>query len=142
MLSDASFLAIHISNLYKKIYCIEATLKEFDRDELSYYVRMYERQQEIRKYMSEHGLCAFVTNGSILPRENGTSAPMANAIPFISPTELEVTIQISGGTDIVGMGKKVLLSSQVADIRVNPHFLMPSRWEYTITFRETDENMF
>ncbi len=85
---------------------IETALKEFERDELSRYVRTYERQQKIRKYMREHNLCVFIANGSILPRENGTSAPMKNAIQFISPKELEVTIPLHDGTDITGMGIK------------------------------------
>lgn len=83
---------------------IETALKSFDRSEMNLYVRTYERQQEIRRYMREHGLCAFLANGSILPRENGTSAPMKNAVPFTAPKELEVTIPFSDGTEIAGMG--------------------------------------
>lgn len=83
---------------------IETALKSFDRGEMNLYVRTYERQQEIRSYMREHGLCAFLANGSILPRENGTSAPMKNAVPFTAPKELEVTIPLSDGTEVAGMG--------------------------------------
>ena len=83
---------------------VETALKAFDRSDLDLYVRTYERQQEIRRYMQEHGFCVFVANGSILPRENGTSKPMKNAVPFAAPKELEVTIPLSDGTDIVGMG--------------------------------------
>lgn len=83
---------------------LETALKGLDRGEMDLYVRTYKRQQEIRSYMREHGLCAFLANGSILPRENGTSEPMKHAVPFTAPKELEVTIPLSDGTDIVGMG--------------------------------------
>ena len=39
----------------------------------------------------------------ILPRENGTDEPMKNAIPFISPPELSVTISFSDGSELSGM---------------------------------------
>ena len=83
---------------------IETALNDFDRDELNIYIKTYAYQREIRKYMSEQDLCSFIANGSILPRENGTSAPMKNAIPFIAPKEAEVIIPLSDGTQMVGMG--------------------------------------
>ncbi len=51
-----------------------------------------------------HNLCAFVANGSILPRENSTDAPMIDAIPFVSPAEMCVSIPLSDGTVMEGMG--------------------------------------
>lgn len=83
---------------------VETARKGLDCDEMNRCVRTYKRQQEIRSYMREHGLCAFLANGSILPRENGTSEPMKHAVPFTAPKELEVTIPLSDGTHIVGMG--------------------------------------
>jgi len=83
---------------------IEKALYDFDRGELELFVNTHANQQEIRKYISEHGLCAFVANGSILPRENGTSEPMKNATPFVAPKELEVTIPLFDSTYMVGMG--------------------------------------
>lgn len=85
---------------------IETALNNFDRDELNLYIKTYAYQREIRKYMCKHDLCSFIANGSILPRENGTSAPMKNAIPFISPKEMEVIIPFFDGTQMVGMGIK------------------------------------
>ena len=84
----------------------ETALNGFDRDDLDRYIKTYAHQREIRKYMKAHGLCSFIANGSILPRENGTSAPMKNAIPFVSPKEAEVTIPLSDGTRMLGMGIK------------------------------------
>lgn len=83
---------------------METALKTFDRSEMNLYIRTYERQLEIRRYMHEHDLCVFLANGSILPRENGTSEPMKKAVPFAAPKELEITIPLSDGTNIVGMG--------------------------------------
>lgn len=85
---------------------IEKALNNLDRHELNDYINTYVHQQEIRKYIHEHNLCAFIANGSILPRENGTTAPMKNAMPFISPKEMEIVIPLSDGTQMVGMGIK------------------------------------
>lgn len=83
---------------------IEAAMEGYDRDELRLYVRTYRRQQEIRRYMREHELCVFIADGSILPRENGTDAPMKDAVLFKSPEECRVAIPLSDGTEMSGMG--------------------------------------
>ena len=85
---------------------IETALSDFDRGELNLYIKTYSYQREIRKYMNDRDLCSFIANGSILPRENGTSAPMKNAIPFIAPKEMEIIIPLSDGTQMIGMGIK------------------------------------
>lgn len=83
---------------------IEDAIQKLDLKKLSEYVLCYNRQIQIREYLKKHALCAFVANGSILPRKNGTSKPMENAVPFLSPKELEVTISFSDGSAISGMG--------------------------------------
>lgn len=65
---------------------------------------IYDRQQEIREYITKHNLIAFVANGSILPRENNTQKPMKNAVPFQSPKNLEIEIHFKDGSSILGMG--------------------------------------
>lgn len=85
---------------------IETALSDFDRGELNLYIKTYSYQREIRKYMNDRDLCSFIANGSILPRENGTSVPMKNAIPFIAPKETEIMIPLSDGTKMIGMGIK------------------------------------
>ena len=85
---------------------IETALGDFDRGELNLYIKTYSYQREIRKYMNDRDLCSFIANGSILPRENGTSVPMKNAIPFIAPKEMEFMIPLSDGTKMIGMGIK------------------------------------
>jgi len=55
--------------------------------------------------LSEKKLAAFVPNGAILPRESGFSeAPMQNAVPFISPPELLVELNLPNGERVAGMG--------------------------------------
>lgn len=64
-----------------------------------------EDQQYIRDQLDGLGLCAFVANGSVLPRESGISArPMKQGIPFVSPKELEVTLKLPHRGTLTGMG--------------------------------------
>lgn len=83
---------------------IEAAMKALDTDELASYISCYRKQEQIRKYLKRYDLCAFVADGSILPRENGTQKPMHDAIPFCTPKSLVVTIPFDDGTSITGMG--------------------------------------
>jgi predicted ABC-class ATPase len=55
--------------------------------------------------LAEKNLAAFVPNGAILPRESGVSeAPMQNAVPFASPPELLVELNLPNGEQVAGMG--------------------------------------
>jgi len=64
-----------------------------------------EDQHAIRSYLREQGLCAFVANGSVLPRESGVSGrPMKDAVKFVSPKELEVKVTLPHRGEICGMG--------------------------------------
>lgn len=64
-----------------------------------------EDQQAIRAYLKAQGLCAFVANGSVLPRESGVSGrPMKDAVKFVSPKELEVSVTLPHRGEICGMG--------------------------------------
>jgi len=83
---------------------IEKVLTGLCPDELERYVRTYDSQCCIRRFMKTHNLCAFLADGSILPRENGTQAPMKNAVPFVSPEETAVWIRLPDGTAMRGMG--------------------------------------
>lgn len=85
---------------------IEHAVKFLDTDKLNRYASVYAKQQEIRAYLKSNGYCVFVANGSILPREGSTDFPMANAIPFLSPPDMCITIPFSDGTAISGMGIK------------------------------------
>ena len=53
----------------------------------------------------EMGLVAFIANGSVLPRESGVSQrPMKGGIPFVSPSSMEVTLDLPNRGRITGMG--------------------------------------
>ncbi len=51
----------------------------------------------------EHDICAFIADGSILPRNNGTEAPMITAKPFESPESMRISITTDTGETISGM---------------------------------------
>lgn len=58
-------------------------------------IHLADQHDALRQKMHEEGWIAFVANGSILPRKSGVSTkPMNNAIPFQSPTENEVSVQL------------------------------------------------
>ena len=64
-------------------------------------------QRYIREQLSEKGLCAFVADGAILPRESGVSErPLKGAVPFQSPTSQSVTLSLPHCGTITGMGIK------------------------------------
>lgn len=66
-----------------------------------------EDQQYIRSHLEEMGLVAFIANGSILPRESGISSrPMKKGIAFVSPKEMEVTMELPHRGAVTGMGIK------------------------------------
>jgi predicted ABC-class ATPase len=86
----------------KSVYTIKAT-------DIERVVNLCDQQQTIRQYIKDYGLVSFLANDSILPRESGISdKPLANeAIPFKSPKEMEVSIQVPHqDKPIKGMGIK------------------------------------
>lgn len=89
--------------------CVKKSLfyASLKRDEVKAAADLAEDQQYIRKELHKSGLTAFVANGSILPRESGVSGkPMKNAVPFVSPKSLEVTMELPHHGRITGMGIK------------------------------------
>ena len=89
--------------------CVKASLfyKNVDAKRLRSIIDLAEDQQYIREQLSKMGLCAFVANGSILPRESGISPrPMKGGVSFQSPEELEVTMELPHKGKITGMGIK------------------------------------
>ena len=50
---------------------------------------------------------AFVADGAILPRESGVSdLPLKGAVPFVSPEDLAVTLNLPHAGTVRGMGIK------------------------------------
>ncbi|SFQ37596.1 Predicted ATPase of the ABC class [Lachnospiraceae bacterium XBB1006] len=74
-------------------------------DSLKKALALSDDQQCLRKQLSDLGLVAFVANGSVLPRKSGIDdRPMKDAIPFKSPKESEVTLSLTDGRQISGLG--------------------------------------
>lgn len=62
-------------------------------------------QEFIRQELKKRDLCAFVADGSILPRESGISSrPMKDSIPFTSPESLKISLNLPCHGTITGMG--------------------------------------
>lgn len=74
---------------------------QFDLNTLNEMSELNEKQTAIRAWLKKSEYCAFIANGSILPRSKGTDFPMGNAVEFQSPTEDE--IEVCG---VKGMGIK------------------------------------
>lgn len=99
---------------------------EFDREGLRRALLLHEKQRTIRAWLKENGHCAFVANGSILPRAKGGDLPLQGAIPFLSTEEDEIEIAgvkgmlfKKGVTVITGggySGKSTLLDALSAGI--------------------------
>lgn len=89
--------------------CVEQTLfaKALDMKKVRQAVFLAEDQQYIREQLKAQGLVAFVADGSILPRESGVSGrPMRDAVPFVTPSSLKVTMELPHRGTITGMGIK------------------------------------
>lgn len=87
--------------------CVKKSLiyRNLDSDRVRGVTELSDDQEYIRSMLPELGLCAFVANGSILPRESGVSArPMKGGICFKSPKELEVSLTLPHRGTIEGMG--------------------------------------
>ncbi len=87
--------------------CVRNSLyyARIDQKKLQAAIELCEDQQEIRRLLPELGLCAFIANGSILPRQSGVSdRPLERAVPFQSPASMEVTLTLPNRGRVVGMG--------------------------------------
>ena len=80
---------------------VDQFIAEFDIVRLNRALELAEKQASIRAWLKNSDYCAFVANGSILPRSKGTDLPMENEIPFRSTPDDE--IEICG---VQGMGIK------------------------------------
>ncbi|MBU2895189.1 ABC-ATPase domain-containing protein [Vibrio hepatarius] len=89
-------------------YIRRATLeRELDIKALIHHCEVIEDQEFIRNKLDELGLIAFIGNGSILPRIAGNcDLPMENAIPFMAPKSMSVSIITPNQGEIGGLGIK------------------------------------
>lgn len=75
-----------------------------DEPLLQEHYRVLAERKEILAELEKRGLCAFVPDGAVLPRESGLSElPLDGAVPFAAPGELAVTLNVCG-REIRGMG--------------------------------------
>lgn len=87
--------------------CVEKSLyyRNMNADAVKKTVELSVDQEYLRQQLKEKNMVAFVADGSILPRESGVSSrPMKNAVPFVSPKSMEVTMMLPNKGKITGMG--------------------------------------
>ncbi len=87
--------------------CVRRSLYygKIDKEKLRQAICLCEDQQYIRQCLTERKLCAFIADGSILPRESGVSErPMKNGVPFRSPESLRITLDLPNKGAVSGMG--------------------------------------
>lgn len=87
--------------------CVRKSLYyvKIDQEKLRKAICLCEDQQYIREHLRERKLCAFIADGSILPRESGVSEkPMKNAVAFRSPESLQITMKLPNRGEVTGMG--------------------------------------
>ena len=80
---------------------VDRFVLDFDIVRLKKSIELAKKQSAIRGWLKSSDYCAFVANGSILPRAKGTDLPMLDAIPFRSTPDDE--IEVCG---VRGMGIK------------------------------------
>lgn len=103
---------INARELIKILYqflpqCVEQSFiyENIDRKAAQAAVDLAEDQASLRRQMKEQGLVAFVADGAVLPRASGVSdLPMKDAVAFRSPDSLRISLDLSGGRTITGMG--------------------------------------
>lgn len=119
---------------------VEKFIFEFDPQSFENSVSLFKKQQEIRNWLLNSEYCAFIANGSILPRYKQTHKKLENAVPFKSPVSDEIEIMgirgmgIKKGVTIItggGYSGKSTLLDAISNGIYN-HFLGDGR-EYVIT---------
>ena len=87
--------------------CVEQGLlyPNTSKGEVEQVAALAEDRHFIREELERLELAAFVADGSVLPRESGDSdLPMQGAVPFLSPEDLAVTLELPHRGPLRGMG--------------------------------------
>ncbi|PEJ60131.1 ATPase [Bacillus sp. AFS002410] len=71
---------------------VEKFITSFDLIKLNTALKLVKKQHMIREWLKTNGYCAFIGNGSILPRNKEKNGPLEGALPFTSPEDVEVEI--------------------------------------------------
>ena len=69
---------------------VAAFVEHFDRARVRDVIELANKQRELRAWLKTSEYCAFLANGSILPREAKTELPMEGAVPFAAPPNEEI----------------------------------------------------
>ncbi|WP_136483931.1 ABC-ATPase domain-containing protein [Vibrio sp. H11] len=98
--------ALNILTFHLPKFIRRATLeRELDKAALIHHCEVVEDQDALRAQLTEHGLVAFVANGSILPRVAGNcDLPMKDAVAFSAPSSLSVTLDTPNQGPLTGLG--------------------------------------
>ncbi|AIW16370.1 ABC-ATPase domain-containing protein [Vibrio tubiashii] len=96
-----NILTFHLPKFIRK-----ATLeRELDQQALIKHCQVIEDQTALRNQLESKGLLAFVGNGSVLPRISGNcDLPMKEAVEFVAPQALEVTLTTPNSGEVKGLG--------------------------------------
>ncbi len=78
---------------------VEEFIREFDRAGCCAAVKLADTQSAIRTALRESPYCAFIADGSVLPRDSKTGGKMEGAIPFRAPKGTQITL-----AGVTGMG--------------------------------------
>ncbi len=70
----------------------DSFIKYFDNERSNKVGALYEKQKVLRDWLSRSEYCAFLANGSILPRDSKTGGAMEGAIPFMAPADEEIEV--------------------------------------------------
>ena len=87
--------------------CVRKSLyyKSLNKKQVQQVMELSQDQQYIREELKKRNLCAFVADGSVLPRESGIcQKPMKGAIKFRSPESLRVSLELPYYGTLTGMG--------------------------------------
>ena len=71
---------------------INSYVQGFNRKKVLEVIKLSNKQIELRNWLKDSEYCAFIANGSILPRDSKTGGPMQNAIPFKAPADDEIEV--------------------------------------------------
>lgn len=62
-------------------------VRSFNRERVKEVILLARKQKELREWLKTSDYCAFLANGSILPRDSKTNGPLEGAVPFKAPEE-------------------------------------------------------
>ena len=71
---------------------VSSFIKYFDSERSKKVAELAGKQRELREWLAKSEYCAFLANGSILPRDSKTGGSLAGAVPFMAPKDEEIEV--------------------------------------------------